>query len=64
MFHASAPLPNKDVILQIMMVPDAVVRVLLATVALGTGVNLPEVNTIIHYDAPRSMEDFFQESGR
>lgn len=28
------------------------------------GVNLKDVNTIIHYGAPRSIEDYFQESGR
>ena len=28
------------------------------------GVNLKGVNTIIHYGAPRSIDDYFQESGR
>ena len=43
---------------------DGVVRVVFATVALGMGVNLRDVNTIIHYGAPQSIEDYFQESGR
>ena len=30
---------------------------------LGMGVNLRDVNTIIHYGAPQSIEDYFQESG-
>jgi len=33
-------------------------------VALGMGINLRDVNTIIHYGAPHSIEDYFQESGR
>ena len=44
--------------------PDGVVRIVFATVALGMGVNLQGVNTIIHYGAPRSIDDYFQESGR
>ena len=28
------------------------------------GVNLADVNTVIHYGAPRSLEDYFQECGR
>lgn len=43
---------------------DGVVRVLFATVALGMGVNLKDINTIIHYGAPHSLDDYFQESGR
>ena len=42
---------------------DGVVRIVFATIALGMGVNL-RVNTIIHYGAPRSIDDYFQESGR
>ena len=33
-------------------------------VALGMGVNLVGVNGVIHYGAPSSIEDYFQESGR
>ena len=28
------------------------------------GINLKDVNCIIHYGAPRSLEDYFQESGK
>lgn len=35
-----------------------------ATVALGIGINLRDVNTVIHYGAPQSLEDYFQESVR
>jgi superfamily II DNA helicase RecQ len=64
MFHAQTPQHNKDVILQSLLLCDGVVRVVFATVALGMGVNLRDVNIIIHYGAPKSIEDYFQESGR
>ena len=63
MFHANTP-QHKDVILSNLSRPDGVVRVVFATVALGMGINLRDVNTIIHYGAPQSIEDYFQESGR
>ena len=64
MFHASTPQHNKEVILKSLLDPKGVVRVVFATVALGMGINLRDVNTIIHYGAPHSLEDYFQESGR
>lgn len=64
MFHACTPQYNKDIILKSLSVSDGVVRVVFATVALGMGIDLQNVNHIIHYGAPRSIEDYFQESGR
>jgi ATP-dependent DNA helicase RecQ len=64
MFHASTPANNKDIILKSLVEPEGVVWVVFATVALGMGVNLKGVNTIIHYGAPQSIDDYFQESGR
>lgn len=64
MFHASTPANNKDIILKSLVEHEGVVRVVFATVALGMGVNLKGVNTIIHYGAPQSIDDYFQESGR
>lgn len=43
---------------------DGVVRVVSATVALGIGINFKGLNRVIHYGAPSSIEDYFQESGR
>ena len=39
------------------------VRVVFASVAVGMGIDLHGVNTIIHYGAPSSIEDYFQASG-
>ena len=39
-------------------------RVILATVALGLGVNCPDVDQTVHYGCPETMEQYYQESGR
>lgn len=64
MYHSCTPQHNKDVILESLRNPKGIVRVVFATVALGMGIDLQDVNTIIHYGAPRSLEDYFQESDR
>jgi len=64
MYHSNTLQYNKDVILKSLTQPDGVVRIVFATIALGMGVNLCDANTIIHYGAPHSIDDYFQESGR
>ena len=62
--ESNTPQHNKDVILESLTIPDGVVRIVFATVALGMGVNLIDTITVIHYGAPQSIDDYFQESGR
>ena len=64
MYHANTPEHSKEVIIQSLLDADGVVRVVFASVAMGMGIDLRGVNTIIHYGAPSSMEDYFQASGR
>ena len=56
----TTPQHNNDVILTSLANPDGILRILFATVALGMGINLRDVNTVIHYGAPNSIDDFFK----
>ena len=65
MFHASTPQHSKDVIMESLQDCHGTVRVVFASVAVGMGIDLHGgVDTIIHYGAPSSIEDYFQASGR
>ena len=64
MFHHSTPSRNKEYIEASFQKPDSLLRVIIATVAFGLGVDVPDVDYVINWGCPKLLETFAQESGR
>ena len=63
-FHASQTKQMKDEILRQLCSATSTVRVIFATVAMGMGVDIPSIRTVIHIGPPGSVKAYFQETGR
>ncbi len=64
MFHCSTADVNKSYVMSEFLKPQSKIRVVIATVAFGLGVNIMGIKTVINYGLPFNLEEFVQESGR
>eukprot|EP00794_Sanderia_malayensis_P016283 gene16284-17921_t len=63
-FHSPQDFMMKSLILGEIVKAVPVCRVIFATSALGMGVDAPNIEKVIHIGPPRSLEAYFQETGR
>ena len=59
-----SPPKTKDFVLQEFIKEDNKLRILIATVAFGMGIDVKNVTFVINWNAPRSIEELVQERER
>lgn len=64
MYHANTDEESKSRILTEFLKPSGNVQVVISTVAFGMGINIPDVDIVVHWGLPTSCLSYWQEVGR
>ena len=63
-YSSVSTVEKKESVLQFFKKVGSTLRVVIATVSLGMGVDCPDIRKIIHWGVPEDLEQYVQESGR
>ncbi|MFW6015638.1 MAG: RecQ family ATP-dependent DNA helicase [bacterium] len=61
-FHARVPAEKKDEVYR--KFKEGKIKILFATTAFGMGINIPDIDGVIHMHLPGSVEEYYQHVGR